>query len=223
MNKFLDNEVTRIAAILLFCMVMAGTVSAWDVTSANYVQSKNVSTEDTHPEEVFFKDDGTQMYVMGVGNNNVYEYSLGTAWDVTSATTNLSTTLPPLQQTPSCNGIQKCYYPDLGFPASLLCVEEKKQRKKRPFTVTPEKLFEEGGDCQALSHARKCLCDLHNKTCKRETIIRTFKKGNSPEEVTKDICFLNKCMAWHQRTELKTEEGWQPINEWLIEEGWLNG
>lgn len=60
--------------------------SAWNVSSASFVRSKNIGAQDTTPTGLFFKSDGTKMYVVGVSNPRVYEYDLSTAWDVTTAT-----------------------------------------------------------------------------------------------------------------------------------------
>ena len=38
--------------------------------------SKSVTTQDNTPLGLFFKPDGTKMYVMGYTNNTVYQYSL---------------------------------------------------------------------------------------------------------------------------------------------------
>jgi hypothetical protein len=53
---------------------------------------KSVTTEDLNPQDLFFKDDGTKMFIVGSTGDRVYEYALGTAWDVSSAgfTTNFS-------------------------------------------------------------------------------------------------------------------------------------
>jgi len=59
--------------------------SAWDISTASYLQSKNVSSEDTYPAGIVFKPDGTIMYVVGSNSVEVYQYNLSTAWDVTSA------------------------------------------------------------------------------------------------------------------------------------------
>ena len=59
--------------------------SAWDVTTASYVQSFSVSTQETGPAGLFFKPDGTKMYVTGYASDNVNEYDLSTAWDVSTA------------------------------------------------------------------------------------------------------------------------------------------
>ena len=59
--------------------------TAWSVNNATYVNGFSVSTQDTNPYGLFFKGDGTKMYVCGGKNDKVYEYNLSTAWDVTTA------------------------------------------------------------------------------------------------------------------------------------------
>ena len=59
----------------------------WDVSTAAYeTKFKDVSGEDGFITGVFFKTDGTKMYVASRTNNIVYQYSLSTAWDVSTAT-----------------------------------------------------------------------------------------------------------------------------------------
>ena len=58
---------------------------SWDLANAVYLQSFSVATQDQSPEDVFFKPDGLKMYVIGAGADNVYEYDLSTAWDVSTA------------------------------------------------------------------------------------------------------------------------------------------
>jgi len=59
--------------------------SAWSVQYTSYVQSFSVSAQDTDPQDLFFKDDGTKMYIIGTGGDAVYEYDLSTAWDISTA------------------------------------------------------------------------------------------------------------------------------------------
>jgi len=59
--------------------------SAWDVTSASFTASKSVSGQDGDPKGVFFKPDGSKMYIVGNATDTIYEYTLGTNWDVSSA------------------------------------------------------------------------------------------------------------------------------------------
>jgi DNA-binding beta-propeller fold protein YncE len=59
--------------------------TAWDISSASYSQNFSVSAQDGSPQDVFFKSDGTKMYMLGSGSDRVYEYDLSTAWDVSTA------------------------------------------------------------------------------------------------------------------------------------------
>ena len=58
----------------------------WDVSTASYAsKSHSVASEETGPTGVFFKSNGTSMFVVGVANNTVYQYTLSTPWDVSTA------------------------------------------------------------------------------------------------------------------------------------------
>jgi hypothetical protein len=59
--------------------------SAWNISTATYLQNFLVNGQDTNPFGLFFRSDGTAMYVTGATNSSVYQYSLGTAWNVTTA------------------------------------------------------------------------------------------------------------------------------------------
>lgn len=59
--------------------------SAWDITTASYTTQFSVNTQDDIPTDVFFKPDGTIMYVSGARNDSVYQYGLSTAWDISTA------------------------------------------------------------------------------------------------------------------------------------------
>jgi DNA-binding beta-propeller fold protein YncE len=59
--------------------------TAWNISSASYVQVFSVAAQETTPQDVFFKPDGTKMYVMGSSGDDVNEYNLGTAWNVSTA------------------------------------------------------------------------------------------------------------------------------------------
>lgn len=62
--------------------------TAWDVTSArNPYKTFSVSSQTTTSSAITFKTDGTKMYVMSSTTADVvYQYSLSTAWDVSTAT-----------------------------------------------------------------------------------------------------------------------------------------
>jgi len=59
--------------------------TAWDISTASYVQNFSVASQETSPRGLFFKTDGTKMYVCGISGDDVNEYSLSTAWDISTA------------------------------------------------------------------------------------------------------------------------------------------
>jgi 6-phosphogluconolactonase (cycloisomerase 2 family) len=60
--------------------------TAWDISTAAYAsKSKDVSSEDGTPRAITFKTDGTKLYVVGQDNDAVFQYTLSTAWDISTA------------------------------------------------------------------------------------------------------------------------------------------
>lgn len=60
--------------------------TAWDITSASYAsKSFSVNSQDTSTGAIFFKSDGTKLYVLGSATDAIYQYTLGTAWDISTA------------------------------------------------------------------------------------------------------------------------------------------
>jgi len=57
----------------------------WNISTASYLQNFSVSAQDTSPIGVFFKPDGAKMYVTGDAGDDVNEYDLSTAWDISTA------------------------------------------------------------------------------------------------------------------------------------------
>lgn len=61
--------------------------TGFNLATASYAnKSFSVNTQDSAPQSLFIKPDGTKIYVSGEANDRVYEYNLGTAWDVSTAT-----------------------------------------------------------------------------------------------------------------------------------------
>lgn len=56
----------------------------WDIASASFSQDVSVANE----RGVFFREDGLKFFLVGPGTDNVTDYSLSTAWDVSTATKN---------------------------------------------------------------------------------------------------------------------------------------
>ena len=60
--------------------------SAWDVSTASYDSVLfNVTSEDVNPKGLAFKPDGTIMYVSGEDSNAIYQYTVSTPWDMSTA------------------------------------------------------------------------------------------------------------------------------------------
>jgi len=60
--------------------------TANDISTASYSSiSFSVASQETTPTAVFFKTDGTSMYIVGTTGDTIYQYDLGTAWNVSTA------------------------------------------------------------------------------------------------------------------------------------------
>ena len=59
--------------------------TAWNITTATIVTAFSTAAQDTGPQDIFFKPDGLSMFVMGSTNDTVYQYTLSTAWDISTA------------------------------------------------------------------------------------------------------------------------------------------
>jgi DNA-binding beta-propeller fold protein YncE len=59
--------------------------TAWNVSTLSYLQSFSVAAQDASPQGLFFKPEGTKMYVLGNTGDDVNEYDLSTAWNITTA------------------------------------------------------------------------------------------------------------------------------------------
>ena len=59
--------------------------TAWDVSTASFNQDFSVGSQDTQPKSLSFKSDGTKMYVLGGSGEDINEYNLTTAWDISTA------------------------------------------------------------------------------------------------------------------------------------------
>ena len=58
----------------------------WDISTASYDSlSFSVSSQTGSPQSMMFKDDGTKLYVLANSPDTVFQYSLSTAWDISTA------------------------------------------------------------------------------------------------------------------------------------------
>jgi 6-phosphogluconolactonase (cycloisomerase 2 family) len=59
--------------------------TGFDIGTAVYSQNFSVSAQDTLPSGIAFNNNGTKMFIVGADGDAVYEYSLSTGFDVSSA------------------------------------------------------------------------------------------------------------------------------------------
>jgi sugar lactone lactonase YvrE len=71
----------------VFAKIYQYTLSTpWEITSASYASKSFASgTQDGTPTGLTFKPDGTMLFIAGDANNRIYQYTLSTPWDVTTA------------------------------------------------------------------------------------------------------------------------------------------
>lgn len=59
---------------------------AYDVSTMTYVRQFSVAAKEAAIRGIRMSNDGNKMYVLGSYNNQVHEYSLSTAWNISTAT-----------------------------------------------------------------------------------------------------------------------------------------
>lgn len=75
--------------------------TGFDVSTASFIDSFSVSSQDTNPTGLDFNSDGTKMFVVGNANDNVYEYSLSTGFDVSTSSYVRSFSISAKETSPS--------------------------------------------------------------------------------------------------------------------------
>ena len=60
-------------------------INVWNIENAVLRHSFNTTPQDTNPTGLFFRPDGLKVYTVGRQNDNVNEYDLSTAWDISTA------------------------------------------------------------------------------------------------------------------------------------------
>jgi len=91
---FIDEQITEAGAAVQI-------VGQFQLNNASFAQSFDVSPQDGGPSGLAFKPDGSQLYIVGRGNDNVYQYSLSTAFDISTASFSRSFDVSPQEDIPS--------------------------------------------------------------------------------------------------------------------------
>ena len=59
--------------------------TAYDIITASYAsKSLTITTQDATMTDIAFSSDGTKLYASGDTNNTIYQYTLSTAWDIST-------------------------------------------------------------------------------------------------------------------------------------------
>jgi len=75
--------------------------TGFDVSTASYTDAFSVAGQDLTPEGIAFNADGTSMFVAGRDNDSVYEYTLATGFDVSTASFNTSFSVASQEVSPT--------------------------------------------------------------------------------------------------------------------------
>ena len=91
-------------------MFITGTVSdsiheytlstAFDVSTASFVDSLNVNDKDQNPFGIDFNNDGTKLYFTGNSGDAIHEYNLSTGFDLSTASFNQEVSLSAYDNEP---------------------------------------------------------------------------------------------------------------------------
>jgi len=65
--------------------------TAWDISTVNSTATASFTTTGQQGEELRFKPDGTRFYLVNGGTDVINQYSLSTAWDLSTASTDSAT------------------------------------------------------------------------------------------------------------------------------------
>ena len=91
-----NNDGTKMFVVNYYTdtIVEYSVSNAYDVTSGTITEGTNFSTSsyESSPFDVAFNTDGTKMYVIGNGGDEVNEWSLSTGFDLSSTVTHVSAT-----------------------------------------------------------------------------------------------------------------------------------
>ena len=67
--------------------------TAWDISTAAYEsESLSVASQEAVPVSMVISPTGSAVYVLGNSNDTVYQYDLGTAWDISTGVYNAAQT-----------------------------------------------------------------------------------------------------------------------------------
>ena len=88
-NSFMKSTIRFILAFLIINLTFVregAALESGDLATPLFVQSFDVSDEETQPRGLTFNNDGSKMYIIGLEDDAVSEYNLSTNFDISTAT-----------------------------------------------------------------------------------------------------------------------------------------
>ena len=85
-----DSGTVSAATLLLD----GAATSTHDLSATSFENSLDVSSQDTAPTDLFIADSGTKLYVVGEQTDDIYQYNLSTAWDISTASYQTNYAIP---------------------------------------------------------------------------------------------------------------------------------
>ena len=82
--------------------------TGFDVSTASYDSNFSVASQDTVPQDIVFNNDGTKMFIVGEGNDAVYEYTLSTGFDVSTASYDSNFSIASQETSPQGLAFNSC-------------------------------------------------------------------------------------------------------------------
>jgi sugar lactone lactonase YvrE len=73
----------------------------WNITTASFVRALSTDAQDSSPQDITFKPDGSIMYIVGNISDSVYEYALSTPWNISTASLTRSRSVSAQESFPS--------------------------------------------------------------------------------------------------------------------------
>ena len=88
-NFFWKNKLLTIKSVLkpkVFLVLFSLFFSSLALAEPTFIADFDISDDEGSATGITFKPDGTKMYITGIGAENILQYNLTTAFDITSAT-----------------------------------------------------------------------------------------------------------------------------------------
>lgn len=85
MSVWFKDDGLRCYAVGRTQIIQFDLLNAWEIGSAEYTGRFTISTQDATMNDIYIRDTGTQFWLCGSTNDRVYQYSMSTAWNITTA------------------------------------------------------------------------------------------------------------------------------------------